>query len=430
MTELNSSEEKSIRERVSAEFSEAKEFAKSLNFDEIKSGDWFNNILQRVIRAYDRNARAAYFQQKYPGLPPDEIADILTSVTVRYAALAGAIAGAATSAAEIAALGSAGMTVALMATAIGTEMIYLSRIQIRLILDLSVVYDLQLNADDPEDTLMIFGYALGVAPTGLAGQALGTATAALTKSTVKQHISKNTLRAIQNVARQLGFKVLQRTILKYAVPIAAAAVGSTYNFLTTRAIGNIAKAHFKSRGKVTEELRQLVSRQNTYEIAFPAAALYMAQVDGEFSPQEKELYRAILSRLSVGEHTQAEFRKLLTSEKTLLDTIAQNEDVEFRRTLIDVLSLMAIYDGKLTDEEQGFLTTVTNRLDIPIDLQDILRKCEEYRVVVKETLAQKSAGAVKSAATQATSTVNKGSEKIRDAVAKFRKGTTQADNTE
>ena len=60
------------------ELNKAKQLAKSFNIEDVKSGDWFIQTLQKVIRAYDRNARAAYFQKKYPGLLPDEIADILT----------------------------------------------------------------------------------------------------------------------------------------------------------------------------------------------------------------------------------------------------------------------------------------------------------------------------------------------------------------
>ena len=33
-------------------------------FDEVKSGEWFISLLQKVIQAYDRNARAIYFQKK------------------------------------------------------------------------------------------------------------------------------------------------------------------------------------------------------------------------------------------------------------------------------------------------------------------------------------------------------------------------------
>jgi hypothetical protein len=85
----NNEQEEAIKDEVFSELNQAKQFAKSLNFDDVKSGQWFVNLLQKVVHSYDRNARAKYFQQKYPGLPPDEIADILTSVTVRYAVIAG-----------------------------------------------------------------------------------------------------------------------------------------------------------------------------------------------------------------------------------------------------------------------------------------------------------------------------------------------------
>ena len=147
-------EEEAVKAKVSVELDQAKQLAKSLNFDEIKSGQWFINLLQKVIQAYDRNARAIYFQKKYPGLPPDEIADILTSVTVRYATIAGAVAGAAATANQVAMLSSGGMTAALFIGSIGAEMLYLAQIQMRLVLDLSVVYDLQLDAEDPIESVL------------------------------------------------------------------------------------------------------------------------------------------------------------------------------------------------------------------------------------------------------------------------------------
>ena len=308
-----------VKTQVSKELEDAKTLAKTLNLEEVKSGEWFIKLLQQVVRAYDRNARATYFQKKYPGLPPDDIADILTTVTVRYATIAGAVAGAAATANQIAALSSAGMTAALFFGSIGAEMLYLSQIQMRLVLDLSVVYDLQLDLEDPEDVLMIFGYALGVTPTAMIGKVLEKAAGAGAKEVVKKYISKGTLQALQDFARRLGFKILQRTILKYAVPVASAAVGSSYNYATTKSVGRIAKAHLKNRGKVTDELRVLVSRQHTYDLAFPAAVMYVAQVDGQFSTKEKELYKAMLSRMSFDEHTQAEFQKLTAKEENILD---------------------------------------------------------------------------------------------------------------
>jgi hypothetical protein len=75
-------EDEVLKDQVSSELDTAKQLAKSLNFDEVKSGEWFIGLLRKVIQTYDRNARETYFQKKYPGLPPDDIADILTRVTV------------------------------------------------------------------------------------------------------------------------------------------------------------------------------------------------------------------------------------------------------------------------------------------------------------------------------------------------------------
>lgn len=394
-------EDEILKTQVASELEDAKKLARSMKFEDVKSGEWFIHLLQKVIQSYDRNAKAKYYQKKYPGLPPDEIADILTAVTVKYATIAGAIAGAAATVNQIAAIGSAGMTAALFLGSIGAEMLYLAQIQMRLVLDLSVVYDLQLDPEDPEDVMMIFGYALGVTPVDMLGRGLQVAAGAAAKGAVKKYISKGTLEALKGFGRRLGFKILQRTILKYAVPVASAAFGSSYNYVSTKSVGRIAKAHLKNRGKVTDELRVLVSRQNTYDLAFPAAVMYMAHVDGELSQKETELYKALLSRMSFEEHSQAEFQNLIASEENVLDAIAKIEDVEVRHSLMETLILMAIYNGELAEKEREFLEGVADCLHISLDLAEIERRTQDYQIVIQKNVFEKTAGIAGGAAVNA-----------------------------
>lgn len=394
-------ETEKIKAQVSEGFEEAKQFARTLNFEEVKSGEWFVELLRKVVYAYDRNARAEYFRQKYPGLSPDEIADILTSVTARYATVAGGVAGAAATSTQLTTLTSFGMTAPLFVGAIGAEMIYLARIQMRLVLDLSVVYDLQLDPEDPEDVLMVFGYALGVAPTNIIATGASRAAGGVTKRVVKKYISKDVLKAVQNFARKLGFKILQRTILKYAVPVASAAVGGSYNYVATRSMGEIAKTHFKNRGKFTAELQKLVSRQNTYELVFPAAALYVAHLDGELSAKERDLYKTMLSRMSFPEHTQAEFKRLVDDEANLIETAARIEDEKLRRSLLDVLVLMAVCDGELAEEERAFLANIAGRLEVPLDLDEVEKKTRDYRMVAQRSMAERATSSARDTATTA-----------------------------
>lgn len=378
---------------VSKGLQRAKELARGFSPEEIKSGDWFLKLLRMVITSYDRNARAEYFLKKYPGLPPDDVADRLISVTVRYATVAGAVAGVAVTADQVATLGSAGMTVALLVGTIGAEMLYLSYIQMRLVLDLAVVYDLRLDSEDPEDVLMIFGYALGIAPADLAGRGLVKVSKSGAEYAVRKYVSKSTLRTIQNIARRLGVKVLQRTIIKYAVPVACAAVGSTYNYMTTKTVGQIARRHFQNRGRVADELRVVLSRQHTYDLAFLAAARYMCTMDGTFDPKQKELYQSLLSQIRPEEYELEEFNALAADEDALLAAMA-GFDEEMRESIIEVLILMAVYDGELSEEEAEFLLRLSEHLGILLDVEEIRGRAREYEVIVEEGLIQRSARAV------------------------------------
>ncbi|MPM44320.1 hypothetical protein SDC9_90998 [bioreactor metagenome] len=411
-------DEEHVKAQVSKELEDAKSLAKTFNFEEVKSGEWFIKLLQQVVRAYDRNARATYFQKKYPGLTPDEIADILVSVTVKYATIAGAIAGVATTADEFTALGLAGLTVPLFVGSIGAEMLYLSNIQMRLVLDMSVLYDLKLDPEDPEDVLLIFGYALGVAPTEALGKGLQVAARAGAMNAIKEVVSKDTLKALQKFAQRLGFKILQRTIIKYAVPVASAAVGSGYNYIATKSIGKISKIHFKNRGKVTDELRAVISKQNIYDLAIPAAAMFMAQVDGKVSSIEKELYRAMLSRMSFEEHTPVDFNKLASDEHNILDALSQIEDPELRKGFIELLTLMAVYDGILANEEREFLTSAAERMGVSLDIEQVEMRAKDYQVIVEKNFLERTAGAMGGAAVAVIGVAGQTANRLKDALGK------------
>lgn len=381
--------DESIKNEIKNDLAEAGEFAKAANIDDIKTGQWFLSLLSKLAKTYDKNVTAEYFQKKYPGLSPDEIADILIGVTVKYATVAGGVAGAAITANQIALLSSVGATAAVMAGSIGAEIIYLARLQMKLVLDLSVVYDINLDPDDPEDILLVFGYALGIVPTELLGKTLEKVAGASTQYAIRKHLSKGTLQALQSLGKRIGLKILQRSVIKYAVPIASAAIGSSYNYFTTKAIGKIAKSHLKNRGKVSEELRKLISKKNTYHIVFPASILYMAQIDGKVTPEEKELYRAVLSRLNLDSFEVEYFNQLLSSENNIIEAIADINDESMGESLIKVLSLMSIYDGDLANKERNFLLSVANTLNITINIEDLESMSIEYKKITDERFRAK-----------------------------------------
>jgi len=164
-------------------------------------------------------------------------------------------------------------------------------------------------------------------------------------------------------------------------------------------MGRIAKAHFRNRGKFTGELQTLVSRQNTYDLVFPAAAMYMAHLDGELSPKERDLYRAMLSRMTFSEHAEAEFRRLVDDEANLIEAAARIEDMELRRSLMDVLALMAVCDGELAEKESEFLANIAGRLEVTLNPDEVEKRIRDYRVTVKQSMAGKAADAIRNTTT-------------------------------
>ena len=294
--------------------------------------------------------------------------------------LQGGISGTTTTATELATLVSDGMTLPVFVSIIGAEMLYLSRIQMRLVLDLAVVYDLQLDLSDPEDILMVFAYALGIAPAEFLGNTLAKVVApTVTRDTIRQYISKSTLDAVQQFGRRIGLKILQRTIIKYAIPVVSAVIGTSYNYTTTKSIGSIAKRHLKRRDRVTDELRTMLPSQHTYDLIFPAAIMFMTKVDGRVSEEELLLYQSMISRMSLADHDAADFQRLLQlDEDALLAAIAEIEEREVQRSLLDALALIAVYDGDLADVERAFLERVGARLDLPLDFDQLNQRAKTY----------------------------------------------------
>lgn len=143
----------------------------------------------------------------------------------------------------------------------------------------------------------------------------------------------------------------------------------------------------------------------------------MAQIDGEYSAKEKEFYRAILSRMSFEEHTQAEFSRLMASEGNIVEAIAQIEDGEIRRSLVEVLVLMAVYDGDLVEKERDFLIKTSTRLNVPLDVNEVERRARDYKVVVEKNIFQKTAGSTKETVSKAAGIAGQAAGNVKGAAA-------------
>jgi tellurite resistance protein len=94
--------------------------------------------------------------------------------------------------------------------------------------------------------------------------------------------------------------------------------------------------------------------------------------------------------MSFEEHSPQEFDRLVRDRDSILDAIAQVDDKETLEALVEMLVLMAIYDGAVVPDERDWLLCVAERACVPIDMAEVEARAKEYEVVVKETMVTKA----------------------------------------
>src|SRR5262249_12296126 len=137
--------------------------------------------------------------------------------------------------------------IALAAAALSAEAILLVRFQLQLVANLGKFYGAPLDPDDPEDILTILAFALGGSAADAAGKDGMKIGGKFAGRAAKRVFSKDVLAFFKKIAAKVGVKILQRTIVKYTIPIVSIGIGTGWNYFATRAVGRIATKHFKQR---------------------------------------------------------------------------------------------------------------------------------------------------------------------------------------
>lgn len=251
---------KRAKDAILEQFEKAKKEVEELGgWEGFKNGEWFLKLVRQTFQDYYERANYEYFRAKYPGADDDTLIKKLTEVAAKNAAILGGIVGATVSADEIATLvtgaeGGIGLpaNVAIAVTAIAAELIALTRIQLQLVANIAKIMQVPLDPDDPEDILIIFAFAVGGSVAEAAGKAGMKVGGKLTKIGIQNTIKKEFLKCLKNIARKLGYKLLQKTIIKYAVPLVSIGIGATWNYAATRSVSKIAKKHFTERRKKSQ----------------------------------------------------------------------------------------------------------------------------------------------------------------------------------
>jgi len=222
----------------------------------LKSGTWFYEFARSTFRACYERATPEYLQEKYPGENAEFIADRLIRVAAKNAMLLGSVTGVAISADELAGLLTAGeggvglpANILLGLAALGAELVLLVKFQLQMVAGLARLYGVELDPEDPEDVMTVFLFALGGSLADQAGRMGMRVGARATRQMLERRMRRELLAPWKLLGERVGAKLVSRSLVKYAVPMVSVGIGAAWNYATTRAMGRLARKHFRERAR-------------------------------------------------------------------------------------------------------------------------------------------------------------------------------------
>jgi uncharacterized tellurite resistance protein B-like protein len=382
--------------QIRTELEDLKAIALAFGVERIRDGSWFNEFIHAMLATYAQRIIAgggiAFFRTKYPGLTRDQIAEKLCDLATRYAALAGGASGATASAAFAATIGTAGgagmVAVPAGLAAITAEMLYTTRLQVRLVYDLSTIYGYPIDVEDPEDLYKAFCMAYGVAfATGNAGAMVKATAPEIARAQIRGLINGQTA-AIQQVAIRLlgpkiGRQITKRAILRAAVPVVGIGISATWNYVATNAIATAARHGLRATGRLRDavgDVARILQAQPDDAVLVLESMLTIITADGHFDQYEQEVFNCVVRQLNVPS-------KVLTRIEQRVDITAASVeqqlraivDQDLRTTLATCLQLVAVADGEVVDSETQLLRRYMAALHHDFDLDQLHTQAKQFQ---------------------------------------------------
>jgi len=244
------------------------EYSDSLNFENqvhekavawsaITSGKWFWKRVRKSFVKYWDAADLEYLEAIYGTKNKTKISKRLIADTAKKSALLGGMIGAVISSDEVIGIVTVGegivglpINFCIAALAIAVEVIALMKLQLQLVCNLSKLYGVSLDPDDPADVLTIVAIALG---------SLGPSNANIYFKKIDGEMANRMATSVFNIERLTRFKLLagkmrikllQRSVFKYAIPVISIIFGGGSNYRSSRKVGKVAVKHLK---QITEK---------------------------------------------------------------------------------------------------------------------------------------------------------------------------------
>jgi|GEM_PF-1812741 uncharacterized tellurite resistance protein B-like protein len=380
-------DDKSIKSQVKTELEDLKKMAAAFGPARLRDGTWFNEFVHAMLSSYAETIIKAggvgYFRKKYPGLTQDAIAEKLSTLAMRYAAVAGGVTGITASTGVL-----GGLTIPVIIAAIGGEILYTTRLQVRLIYDLATVYGDPIDLNDPEQLYRAFVLAYGVsAVSANAGNVAAVAGAEVVRAQTYRFITGKTP-IIQGTAAKIlgpriGSLITRKAILKVAVPVAGVAISSGWNYVSTKNMAETGRQEFKLEARARQEAVDLCNEAKLTFEDLPIivqAVQAVINIDGSIDPRELKVYQAIVKCLNVPNEALQEIEsRVEINANTVERQLRALKRVKLRKALAELLKLATAASGTIDPAELDLLNRFLPALDVKLDKDELQTQASRYK---------------------------------------------------
>lgn len=368
---------------VKAQVEEIRGFAAGLSATELKDGSWFAKLLQAALETYTRQVNWEFFARKYPGLPVDAIVDRQIELAQRYAMIEGGLSAAAYSAAIAATVGTAGgaspLSVPAAVGSFAIDLAYVSRLQLRLAYDLAILYRHPIDPQDPEDLYDLLRVAFGIK----AGEALRGAVPRLAPEVVRQGVKavvKGPILAALKALPIIGKFLLQRNIIKFAIPVVCVPAAMKMNHYFTGQVGRQAREVFRDKAAVRDFALRVGSTFADNPTLLLHTVWYVVDADSKIEAAESWLLRAMIDDLRetpTGEAAVDDFERMLDFDRDAFLAVVRTQSGDTKREIFKVATETAIADRELQKAEIAALERLASACGVPFDVKALRSRAKD-----------------------------------------------------
>ncbi|MFZ5479179.1 MAG: hypothetical protein ACOZNI_20615 [Myxococcota bacterium] len=368
------------------------ELASAVGSSRKQAGSWFVAFTQSVVRDYAEEVLelggARNWRERWPGLSEEEIADRIVRQAVRQSALAGAATGVTSTAAYVASFGAPFGLAALPAavSTLGAEILYTTRVQLRLVYDLATLYGYPIDPADPEDLYRAFALANGVKVS--VGdldeeQAFSLdAVRAHLRALLEKRAGEQTRLALNVLGPQIGRQIVMRALVRAGVPFVGVGASAAWNLYSTANIGAVARQELRALAQLRSaavEMGQAIGGDPATLAVAVEAATCVATADGRFGMREREIVDTVVRAVKEESARPRGLEDARLDPEDVRERLARVPDARSREAVAACVGLVAACDGQVSYAETGLLTSFCEALGQPFELDALKAKALDFR---------------------------------------------------